>query len=150
MVTQDQQDPQGKTVETGPDTLPTASAPDFIENRFDYGTYEQPTRLADPGNYGFIELTERDTLDIPESSVMCVLTHRDGEMYSELYSQDNDQIKRMFGFLENTEFSCVESKQGFDPEMDTMVEAVLLLSNGKYALLHIRTITLTGALTTAL
>ena len=114
------------------------SIPAFLENRFDYGTYEQPMRLADPGNYGFIELTERNTLDIPEFSVMCVLTHRDGEMYSELYPQDNDQIKRMFGFLENTEFSRVEDERGHDPEMDTMVEAVLLLSNGKYALLHIR------------
>lgn len=136
---------EGREVETSDSSReanttewPDIAIPAFLENRLDYGTYEHPVRLLDTDNNGFIEFTDQGTLDIPEASVLSILTHRNGELFPELYDPDNEPIKKMFSCLEGASVSVIPDAQNIQSEQDTMVEAILLLSNGKYALLHFR------------
>ena len=112
--------------------------PRFMAGAFEMGTYENPTRIANPGSYSIIEYTEDNKLDIPECSVLCVLYHRIGGSVYELYEQDDDQIEAIFGLiksLEWTKLSDAETRGPQDPQQDTSVSASIMLANSDYALI---------------
>lgn len=113
--------------------------PDFLSGYFDYGTYNAPSRIPNPGQYDKISISADNTLDFPELSVLAIVIDKWGSP-PYLLEQDDVKIGRLFDLLKEVEIQKEDStsERRLESEQDSQISLVLLTGSAKYALVVLR------------